>query len=190
MIIYDCKVKPFGCPSGLPAGHPCFQLEGERGRRYKADCGTAGGSVRQRDSGRYRVGSAGQPWHAAGAAACASYPLYMDSGCPHRRRRGNCQLRALVRNRQTCRVMAGQMDRLSGLGSVGPPSGFCRAVSVTKPVAAARLYICGLGLYQAAWNGRKIGDELLAPYCTNYDGWVQYQTYDITRQVQRMASCR
>lgn len=81
--------------------------------------------------------------------------------------------------------MAGQMDRLSGLGSVGPPSGFCRAVSVTKPVAAARLYICGLGLYQAAWNGRKIGDELLAPYCTNYDGWVQYQTYDITRQVQK-----
>ena len=61
---------------------------------------------------------------------------------------------------------------------------FCLTVPVTKPVAAARLYICGLGLYEAAWNGEKIGDELLAPYCTNYDSWVQYQTYDVTRQLQ------
>ena len=61
---------------------------------------------------------------------------------------------------------------------------FCRTVPVKKPVAAARLYICGLGLYEAAWNGEKIGDELLAPYCTNYDSWVQYQTYDVTRQLQ------
>ncbi|MBQ8032147.1 MAG: alpha-L-rhamnosidase N-terminal domain-containing protein, partial [Butyrivibrio sp.] len=42
-----------------------------------------------------------------------------------------------------------------------------------------RLYICGLGLYEAYLNGQKIGDDYLAPYFTDYRYWVQYQTYDI-----------
>lgn len=46
---------------------------------------------------------------------------------------------------------------------------FSREVSPAKPVAAARLYICGLGLYEAAWNGEKIGGEYLTPYCTDYN---------------------
>lgn len=51
-------------------------------------------------------------------------------------------------------------------------------------VARARLYICGLGLYEAFWNGERIGDEYMTPYCNNYDSWVQYQTYDVTKQLQ------
>ena len=57
---------------------------------------------------------------------------------------------------------------------------FSKAVRPEKPLRAARLYICGLGLYEAAWNGEKIGQERLTPYCTNYDRWVQYQTFDLT----------
>lgn len=48
-----------------------------------------------------------------------------------------------------------------------------------RPVSA-RLYICGLGLYEASINGRKVGQERLTPYCTDYRAWVQYQTYDVT----------
>ena len=52
-----------------------------------------------------------------------------------------------------------------------------------KDVAQARLYICGLGLYEAFYNGKRIGEEYLTPYCNDYNEWVQYQTFDVTEQV-------
>ena len=61
---------------------------------------------------------------------------------------------------------------------------FSREIVPAKPVAAARLYLCGLGLYEAAWNGEKIGGEYLTPYCNDYSSWAQYQTYDVTEQLQ------
>lgn len=61
---------------------------------------------------------------------------------------------------------------------------FSRKIRLSKQVTAARLYICGLGLYEATWNGEKIGDELLTPYSNNYNVWLQYQTYDVTKQLQ------
>lgn len=56
-----------------------------------------------------------------------------------------------------------------------------------KSIRSARLYICGLGLYEAFLNGEKIGDELLTPGCNNYDQWLQYQTYDITSALKKGA---
>lgn len=61
---------------------------------------------------------------------------------------------------------------------------FIKDIAPKKPVAAARLYVCGLGLYEAYWNGEKIGGEYLTPYCSAYDRWVQYQTYDVTEQLR------
>ena len=52
---------------------------------------------------------------------------------------------------------------------------FKAGTSVTK----ARIYICGLGGYEAYMNGKKIGDEYLAPFYNDYDREVQYQTYDV-----------
>lgn len=52
--------------------------------------------------------------------------------------------------------------------------------SVVKEIEKARLYICGLGLYEAYYNGKRIGDEYLTPYSNDYTQWVQYQTYDVT----------
>ncbi|MFB8624202.1 alpha-L-rhamnosidase [Enterococcus casseliflavus] len=49
-----------------------------------------------------------------------------------------------------------------------------------KPIKQARLYICGLGLYEAYLNEQKIGDEFFTPGYTNYHEWLQYQTYDVT----------
>lgn len=44
----------------------------------------------------------------------------------------------------------------------------------------ARLYICGLGLYEVYLNGEKVGDAYLAPYFTDYRYRIQYQTYDVS----------
>lgn len=52
--------------------------------------------------------------------------------------------------------------------------------SAHKKICSARLYICGLGLYEAYLNGEKIGDEYLAPFFTSYHRHIQYQTYDVT----------
>lgn len=62
---------------------------------------------------------------------------------------------------------------------------FIKKIEPKKSVALARLYICGLGLYEASWEGKKIGDEYLTPYCNDYNSWVQYQTYDISDELQK-----
>jgi len=46
-------------------------------------------------------------------------------------------------------------------------------------IKQGRLYICGLGLYEAYINGKKVGEDFLAPYFTDYRYWIQYQTYKI-----------
>ena len=43
----------------------------------------------------------------------------------------------------------------------------------------ARIYACGLGLYELYLDGEKLGDELLSPGCTEYSRWLQYQTYEL-----------
>ncbi len=55
-------------------------------------------------------------------------------------------------------------------------------------IAAARLYISAAGLFEAFWNGQKIGDEFLTPYCTNYNAWVEAITFDITEEVCKSAA--
>ena len=65
---------------------------------------------------------------------------------------------------------------------------FEKDVEIGKPVKRARLYISGLGLYEAFYQtgageeGRteRIGEEYLTPYSNDYNEWVQYQTYDVT----------
>ena len=61
---------------------------------------------------------------------------------------------------------------------------FSKKITQANDCLRARLYITGLGLYEASFNGHKIGDEYLTPYSNNYDLWVQYQTFDITKDVR------
>lgn len=50
-----------------------------------------------------------------------------------------------------------------------------------KAVSRATLYICGLGLYEAYLNGKKIGNQVLAPAPTDYRRTVLYNAYDVTQ---------
>ena len=44
----------------------------------------------------------------------------------------------------------------------------------------ARLYITGLGLFEAVLNGTKVGKDVLAPFSNDYNDHVQVCTYDVT----------
>ncbi len=61
---------------------------------------------------------------------------------------------------------------------------FEKEILPKKAVRKARLYLCGLGLYEAFYRGERIGAEYLTPYSNDYHEWVQYQTYDVTEQMQ------
>jgi alpha-L-rhamnosidase len=54
---------------------------------------------------------------------------------------------------------------------------------VSKPVKSARLYATALGAYEFHLNGRRIGDQILAPGWTDYRIQVPYQVYDVTPEV-------
>ena len=62
----------------------------------------------------------------------------------------------------------------------------CRELPLSrkKPVRA-RLYVCGLGVYEAFLNGQRIGDEIMTPYDNAYDLWLQYQTFDVTEELKQ-----
>ena len=55
-----------------------------------------------------------------------------------------------------------------------------RSFVLEEQPVSARIYAAGLGLYELSVNGEKADDEYLAPGCTGYDKWLQYQTYDVT----------
>lgn len=57
-------------------------------------------------------------------------------------------------------------------------------VFTARKSETGRLYICGLGVYEAYLNGKKIGNEYLAPGYHSYDFHLQAQTYDVTGILQ------
>lgn len=60
-----------------------------------------------------------------------------------------------------------------------------RDIAITKKIRCARLYICGLGLYEAYLGEKRISQEYLTPYCNDYNEWLQYQTYDVTELLEQ-----
>ncbi len=55
----------------------------------------------------------------------------------------------------------------------------------TKEVKEAITYICGLGHYEFTINGKKVGDSEFAPFWSDYDKTVCYNTFDITKQLRK-----
>jgi alpha-L-rhamnosidase len=61
--------------------------------------------------------------------------------------------------------------------------------TVSKTIESARVYVCGLGLYELYLNGMKVGDEYLMPGYHSYDFFLQYQTYDIHPLLKKGGNC-
>ncbi|WP_159881491.1 alpha-L-rhamnosidase [Paenibacillus puerhi] len=57
-----------------------------------------------------------------------------------------------------------------------------------KPIRSARIYATAAGVYEIYLNGSRVSDELLAPGWTSYTHRHQYQTYDVTSQLQSGAN--
>jgi alpha-L-rhamnosidase len=55
---------------------------------------------------------------------------------------------------------------------------------IKKSIKSARAYVTSHGLYEFHINGKKVGDQLFTPGWTSYNKRLQYQTYDVTRNVK------
>ena len=62
---------------------------------------------------------------------------------------------------------------------------FIKDFILNKEIKNGRLYITGLGLYQAYINQNKIGNAYLTPGFNDYDYYLRYQTYDITNLLKK-----
>jgi len=67
-----------------------------------------------------------------------------------------------------------------GVDERGPAALLRREFHVGGDVASARLYATAHGIYVAEINGRRVGDDALAPGWTSYHRRLRYQTYDVT----------
>lgn len=56
--------------------------------------------------------------------------------------------------------------------------------ALENPVKKARLYIVGTGLYETSLNEEKISQEYLMPGYHSYDCFLEYQTYDVTKELK------
>ena len=57
--------------------------------------------------------------------------------------------------------------------------------SLSKKIKQARIYVSTHGLYLLSLNGKKVSDQLFTPGWTSYNKRLQYQTYNITSQLQQ-----
>jgi alpha-L-rhamnosidase len=62
-----------------------------------------------------------------------------------------------------------------------PPSPLLRKeINIKKPVRHAFYSASALGIYETSVNGKKVGNQVLAPEFTDYDNHLQFQTFDIS----------
>ncbi len=55
-----------------------------------------------------------------------------------------------------------------------------REFILPKTIRGARLFVTARGFYEFSINGKRIGDQVLAPGYTDYAKRIEYQTYDVT----------
>ena len=60
-----------------------------------------------------------------------------------------------------------------------------KAFTTPKQIQEAITYICGLGHYELTINGKKVGDSEFAPFWSDYDKTVYYNTFDITSYLRK-----
>ncbi len=62
---------------------------------------------------------------------------------------------------------------------------FRKTFATARQVASARLYVCGLGYYEASLNGEKVGTSLLDPGFTRFSKEVLYAVYDVMAALKK-----
>jgi len=80
-------------------------------------------------------------------------------------------------------------DRDEDLYKDDPAPLFRKEFDAPRRIRKARLYITGLGYYEASINGTRVGDHVLDPGWTNYAKRVFYSVYDVTGLLKPGANC-
>jgi alpha-L-rhamnosidase len=62
---------------------------------------------------------------------------------------------------------------------------FIHPFVLKKPVKSVRAFVTTKGAYDAQINGSRVGDSYLNPGWTSYNKHLQYQVYDVTKQVKQ-----
>ncbi len=73
-------------------------------------------------------------------------------------------------------------------GYFNPAPMLRKAFKLNSKIAKARLYITAHGVYEAFINGERVSDELFTPGWTSYHKRLQYQTFDVTKMLQKNAN--
>lgn len=71
----------------------------------------------------------------------------------------------------------------------GPAPHFRKEFSLARAVSKARVYVTSHGFFELYINGRKVGDEVLAPGWTSYGKRLQYRVYDVTSMLKNGPNC-
>ncbi len=66
---------------------------------------------------------------------------------------------------------------------------FRKVFVLGKSIKAARLYITGLGYFEAYLNGGRVGDSVLDPAWTAYTKRIFYSVYDVKSHLQQGENC-
>ncbi|MBE9461495.1 family 78 glycoside hydrolase catalytic domain [Dyadobacter subterraneus] len=78
-----------------------------------------------------------------------------------------------------------QFEREEDFYKTDPSPLFRKKFKINKKVKSARLYVSGLGYYEAYVNGQKIGDHMLDPGWTAYQKQAFYVVYDVTGHIKK-----
>lgn len=62
---------------------------------------------------------------------------------------------------------------------------FANQFLIKKSVSSVRAFVTAKGAYEAHINGSRVGDSYLNPGWTSYNKHLQYQVYDITKQIKQ-----
>ncbi len=66
-----------------------------------------------------------------------------------------------------------------------PAPFFRKEFKLTAPITRATAYITARGLYELSINGAVVGDEYFTPGWTSYEKRMQYQVFDVTKQLKQ-----
>ncbi|RYX82907.1 rhamnosidase [bacterium] len=81
-------------------------------------------------------------------------------------------------------TISGNTEAVYSLGPVALP--LLRGSFVAKKqVRSARVYASAHGVYELSLNGKKVGNQYLAPGWTDYNKRIQSQSYDVTQLVRQ-----
>ena len=68
---------------------------------------------------------------------------------------------------------------------IQPSSYMRKSFEIPGEITRAMVYATARGVYELRLNGQRVGDRLLAPEWTSYHHRIQYQTYEVTRQLHQ-----